>query len=648
MPHKPAFRRVTQITAASALCSGLALSAALTAPSAFGAPSTEVTLPAAPEVVNLSITDALALLEAGRTASVDLTQRYLDRIAAYDDPYGDQPGLAAVILANPDALSTAAELDAERAAGTLRGPLHGVPILVKDNYATFDMPTTAGSASLHTYQTELDSTAVQRLRDAGAIIIAKTNLSEFAWHGTYTLSSERGRTNNPYNQANSASGSSGGTGAAVAAAFAPAGLGTDSCGSIVGPSAHQSLVGYRPTMGLTSVTGIVPLSLRQDVSGPMTTTVTDAALLMEVLAGYDPTDPQTVIANEQDTTSYVAGLSGSALEGQRIGYIRWDYEENPDRPGLEETTALIDQAVEDLRAQGAEVVELPAFTSEFLTGTLKSGGWIDMRPSFDSFFASTAAAWPEGLAELTGDPDELTFADVIADGKSSMTQDDIDSFLSNEDIPNAAYDAAVAEQDAGKAAMDQFFIDNDLDALAMPTSATSATPDWAGTTFCDLGANTGIPTVSLPAGFTSTGAAVGLELAAPRSQDATLLAMSYDYEQATLHRVAPPTTPELPIAPPTPMPTATTGPIETAAPPTTEPTAEPTAVPTPGTTVAPTASAAPPVTAPTSTAETGGTPTLAQTGATDASWLVTLAVALVAGGAGVLGISALRKRRSQA
>ncbi|WP_371030158.1 amidase family protein [Pseudoclavibacter sp. JSM 162008] len=648
MPHKPAFRRVTQITAATALCSGLALSAALTAPSAFGAPSTEVTLPAAPEVVNLSITDALVLLEAGRTTSVDLTQRYLGRIAAYDDPYGDQPGLAAVILANPEALSTAAELDAERAAGTLRGPLHGVPILVKDNYATFDMPTTAGSASLHTYQTELDSTAVQRLRDAGAIIIAKTNLSEFAWHGTYTLSSERGRTNNPYNQANSASGSSGGTGAAVAAAFAPAGLGTDSCGSIVGPSAHQSLVGYRPTMGLTSVTGIVPLSLRQDVSGPMTTTVTDAALLMEVLAGYDPTDSQTVIANEQDTTSYVEGLSDSALEGQRIGYIRWDYEENPDRPGLAETTALIDQAVEDLRAQGAEVVEVPAFTSEFLTGTLKSGGWIDMRPSIDSFFASTAASWPEGLAELTGDPDELTFADVIADGKSSMTQDDIDYFLSNEDIPNAAYDAAVAEQDAGKAAMDQFFIDNDLDALAMPTSATSATPDWAGTTFCDLGANTGIPTVSLPAGFTSTGAAVGLELAAPRSQDAALLAMSYDYEQATLHRVAPSTTPELAIEVPTPTPTPTAGPVETAAPPTAEPTAEPTAVPTPGTTVAPTASAAPPVTAPTSTAEAGGSPTLAQTGATDASWLVTLAVALVAGGAGVLGITAVRKRRPQA
>lgn len=620
------FRRAARLSAAAAICSGLALSAALTAPSAFGATAPAQTAPA---VVDLSITDALALLESGATTSVALTQQYLDRIAAYDDPYGDQPGLAAVILANPEALATAAELDAERADGKLRGPLHGIPILVKDNYATFDMPTTAGSVSLRTYQTKLDSTAVQRLRDAGAIIIAKTNMAEFAWHGTYTLSSERGRTNNPYNQANSASGSSGGTGAAVAAAFAPAGLGTDSCGSIVGPSAHQSLVGYRPTMGLTSVTGIVPLSLRQDVSGPMTTTVTDAALLMEVLAGFDPTDPQTVIANEQDTTSYVEGLSSTALEGKRIGYVRWDYEEDPARPGLAETTALIDQAVKDLAAQGAEIVEVPDFTREFVSGTLKSGGWIDMRSNIDSFFAATEATWPEGLAALAEPVDALTFSDVIADGKSSLTQGDIDYFLGNADIPNPAYDAAGAEQEAGKKAMDQYFIDHDLDALAMPTSATSATPEWAGTTFCDVGANTGVPTVSLPAGFTSTGAAVGLELAAPRSQDAALLAMSYDYEQATLHRVAPASTPELTAAvEPTPEPSVT-------------PTGAPTAVPTPEPTAQPVASTAP---VPTATAKPAA---LASTGAQDTTGLAALAFALVAGGVGALVLTVARRRAAQ-
>ncbi|ROS25599.1 amidase [Rathayibacter sp. PhB127] len=649
MSTTPSFRRVVRLSAATALCTGLALGTALAAPAALGATTPPVDA-VAPAVVDLSITDALALLQSGATTSVALTQRYLDRIAAYDDPYGDQPGLAAVILANPDALATAAELDAERAAGTIRGPLHGIPILVKDNYATFDMPTTAGSASLHTYQTKLDSTAVQRLRDAGAIILAKTNMAEFAWHGTYTLSSERGRTNNPYNQANSASGSSGGTGAAVAAGYAPAGLGTDTCGSIVGPSAHQSLVGYRPTMGLTSVTGIVPLSPRQDVSGPMTTTVTDAALLMEVLAGYDPTDPLTVIADQQDSSTYVEGLSDTALEGKRIGYVRWDYEEDPARPGLAETTGLVDQAVRDLAAQGAEIVPVPTFTREFVSETLVSGGYLDMRPSIDAFFADTDATWPEGLAGLTEPADALTFSDVMADGKTSLLPGDVDFFNSNADIPNPAYDAAIAAQDAGKLAMDQFFIDNDLDALAMPTSATAATPDWAGTTFCDVGANTGVPTVSLPAGFTSTGTAAGLELAAPRSQDAALLAMSYDYEQATLNRVAPASTPELAAAP-TPEPTATptAPPVEPTAEPTVAPTGEPTVAPTVAPTAEPTATAGPVVPAPSTTPKPTAKPgaALAHTGAEGTTGLAALAFALIAGGAGALALTATRRRTAQ-
>ncbi|NQX12668.1 amidase [Microbacteriaceae bacterium VKM Ac-2855] len=614
MPPRISPRSFTRLTAATAICAGFAVTTSAFAPAAFAATPAVVS---APEVVDLGITDVLSLLESGESTSVALTQEYLDRIAAYDDPYGDQPGLAAVILANPDALATAATLDAERAAGTLRGPLHGVPILVKDNYATFDMPTTAGSASLKTYQTAVDSTAVERLRAAGAIILAKTNMSEFAWHGTYTLSSERGRTNNAYDQANSASGSSGGTGAAVAASFGPAGLGTDSCGSIVGPSAHESLVGYRPTMGLTSTAGIVPLSIRQDVSGPMTKTVADAAILMEVLAGYDAADPLTEIAKGQVTDQYVEGLSDSALEGKRIGYVQYDYTaEEQARPGFAEQIALFDQAVADLEAQGAEIVAVPDFTHEFVSGTLKSGGWTDMRSSINTFFATTDATWPEGLAALTEPTDALTFEDVIADGKSSLTQGDIDYFMAGEDIPNPTYDAAVAEQDAGKAAMDQYFVDHDLDALAMPTSAGSATPDWAGTTFCDVGANTGIPTVSLPAGFTSTGEAAGLELAAPRSQDAELLAMSYDYEQATLHRVAPSTTPEL---------THAVAPVETATP-------TPSATPSPAATP--------------TTAATASGATLAATGTEGVAASGIAGLLLLLGGAATLLVSSLRRRRA--
>ncbi|RII92939.1 amidase, partial [Clavibacter michiganensis] len=499
---------------------------------------------ASPAVVDLGVADALALLDAESTTSVELTRAYLARIAAYDDRGADGPGLQAVITTNPDALATAAALDAERAAGTIRGPLHGVPIVVKDNHATADMPTTAGSAALRDYRTTADSTAVARLRAAGAIILAKTNMSEFAWHGTYTLSSARGRTANPYDRSWSASGSSGGTAAAVAAAYAPAGLGTDSCGSILGPAAHQSLVGFRPTMGLTSTAGILPLSPRQDVSGPMTTTVADAALLTEVLAGRDPADPLTEIADQQATGAYVSGLSTTALAGKRIGWVRWDIPEDPERPGLAETTALMEQAVRDLEAQGAEVVEVP-LTQEFVEETLQSGGWRDMRPAIDRFLRETSATWSARVAARTEPADVLSFADVMADRPSALTDGDIAYFLSHEDVPNPEYDRSIAEQDAGKAAMDAFFVEQGIDALAMPTSATSATPTWAGTTFCDIGANTGIPTISVPAGFTSTGAPVGLELAAPRSHDGDLLAMAYAYEQATRHRVAPGTTPEL-------------------------------------------------------------------------------------------------------
>jgi amidase len=553
----PARRRArARIRAAGRALAAAALAVGLAGGGALADPARAAGEAAAPAVVDLGIADAVALLDAGSTTSVDLTRAYLARIAAYDERSPDGPGLQAVITTNPDALATAAALDAERAAGTIRGPLHGVPIVVKDNHATADMPTTVGSAALRDYRTTADSTAVTRLRAAGAIILAKTNMSEFAWHGTYTLSSARGRTANPYDRSWSASGSSGGTAAAVAAAYAPAGLGTDSCGSVLGPAAHQSLVGFRPTMGLVSTAGVVPLSPRQDVVGPLTTTVADAALLTEVLAGRDSADPLTAIADAQPTDAYVAGLRPDALAGKRIGVVRWAFDEDPERPGLAETTALVEQAVRDLEAQGAEVVDAP-LTREFVEGTLQSGGWRDMRPAIDRFLAETPATWSARVAGRTAPADVLSFADVMADRPSALTDGDIAYFLSHEDIPNAGYERSIAEQDAGKAAMDAFFLEHGLDALAMPTSATSATPTWAGTTFCDVGANTGIPTISVPAGFTSTGAPVGLELAAPRSHDGDLLAMAYAYEQATRHRVAPGTTPELvTAADPDPAPTA--------------------------------------------------------------------------------------------
>jgi amidase len=486
-----------------------------------------------PAVVGLGVAEVAALLSTGAATSAGLVRAYLERIAAYDDPRDGRPGLRALVAVSPTAAADAAALDAERAAGRVRGPLHGVPVVVKDNCATRDLPTSVGSAALATYRTRDDAVVVRRLREAGAIVLGKANMSEFGWHGTFTRSSVRGETRNPYDQRLSASGSSGGTAAAVAASFAAAGVGTDSCGSILGPSAHQSLVGFRPTAGLVPLGGIVPLSLRQDVAGPMTTCVADAALLTSVLTG----DP-----------SFAADPPERALRGRRVGCFRWDFSRatpHGPRPGTEHVTALVDRAVADLAALGAEVVEVP-FTREFVRDRLVSGGWVDVRAGIDAFLATTPARWPEGLADLTEPRGRLTFADVVADGRCSLAPETIASWLAMPDVPHPAYDAAVAAQEAGAREMDAFFARHGLDALAMPTSEAPASEGWAGTTFCDVGANTGVPSISLPAGFTPDGRPVGLELAAPRGTDAALLAMARDYERATGHRRPPGTTPELP------------------------------------------------------------------------------------------------------
>ena len=652
MPHhKSAFRRPGWL-ASAAICA-----AVVSGPAIALQPAVADTAPTRPDVVDLGITDVLALLESGTATSAGLVEEYLARIQAYDNPYGDQPGLAAVVVANEDALETAKQLDAERAAGNLRGPLHGVPILVKDNYATFDMPTSAGNASLAGYQTAADSTAVARLRDAGAIIIAKANMSEFAWSGEHSLSSVRGRVANPYNQLMSASGSSGGTGAGVAASYAPAGLGTDSCGSILGPSVHASLVGYRPTMGLTSVNGIVPLSLRQDVSGPMTKSVADAALLLEVLAGYDPADPQTEIAIGQSTDQYVESLSDTALEGKRIGYFHWDWAATTDyeaagHPGLDETIGLVDAAVADLQEQGATIVDVP-FTREFFDDVLVSGGWMDTRANIDAFLAETEATWPEGLAAVAAPTDALTFADIVADGRISATlsPEDLEYILAQADIPNAEYDAAGVAHQAGRDAIDAFFEEHDIDALALPTTEIPAAPDIADNPTCGLGANMGIPTMTIPAGFTASGLPVGLELAGPRNTDAQLLAMGYDYEQATQHRVAPASTPELPriAEPPVEEPPVVEPPV--VEPPVEEPPVDEPATEQP---VDEPAMEQPVVNAPAELpSEGGGTgatadgdDVLAHTGSTGVAAQLLAGVGLLIAGTGAIAVRSVRRRRA--
>ncbi|MDH3225273.1 MAG: amidase family protein, partial [Gemmatimonadota bacterium] len=273
------------------------------------------------DVVEATIAEVHEAMRAGRLTAVELVQAYLDRIETYDK-HG--PALNTVVTLNEGAPDRAAELDSLFAAtGDFVGPLHGIVVVVKDNYDTGDMPTSAGSASLLGSVPPDDAFQVQRVREAGGIVLFKSNMAEFAFSPYETVGSALpGYSRNPYDPTRVTAGSSGGTAAAVAASFGTVGLGTDTGNSIRGPSAHQALVGIRSTMGLTSRDGIVPLYLNRDIGGPMARTVTDAVIVFQVLAGHDPADPVTEAARDRDEVDYLAHLDPEGLRGSRLGVLR--------------------------------------------------------------------------------------------------------------------------------------------------------------------------------------------------------------------------------------------------------------------------------------------------------------------------------------
>src|SRR5215469_13601869 len=264
-----------------------------------------------------TIADIHSAIESRELTCRQLVQMYIDRIEAYDKR---GPALNAIIMINPKALAVADDLDAKFARSGMSGPLHCVPLIVKDNFNTADMPTTAGSLSLKGSNPATDAFQVRKLREAGALVLAKSNMAEFAWSRFETVSSILpGYTRNPYALDRVPAGSRGGTAAAVAASFGAAGLGTDTGNSIRGPSSHTSLVGIRSTMGLTSRDGIVPLFLDKDIGGPLTRTVADAAAVLDVVAGTDPADAATAAADSHKPDSYLKFLDKDGLRGARIG-----------------------------------------------------------------------------------------------------------------------------------------------------------------------------------------------------------------------------------------------------------------------------------------------------------------------------------------
>ena len=480
------------------------------------------------EVAEASIGEIQEALDEGRVTSVQLVDAYMDRIAAYDRA---GPRLNAIVRLNPAARERAAAMDAERAAGSVRGPLHGVPIVLKDNYDLAGMPTTGSSLALAGLLPPDDAFQVAKLLEAGVVVLAKTNLHELA-AGITTVSSLGGQTRNPYDPSRNPGGSSGGTGAAVAASFAAVGWGTDTCGSIRIPAAVHSLFGLRPTKGLSSIDGILPLSHSQDTGGPLARTASDLAIALDATIGRDPADAATAVLEGRDPPRFQQALDPTALDGARIGVLaEWTTEDRANGP----VTRVIRDALAGMADLGAEVVdtEIPG-----LDTLLANTGLIDMEFKFDL---------ADYLAGIPGAP-VASLGDILAAG---LHHAELDRTFRRRDLRQERDSAEYAEamvrrralSDSVLAVMDR----ERFDALAYPTmrqeTALIGAAPLGGT--CFLSAHTGLPALTLPAGFTELGLPVGLELLGRPLDDDLLVAMAFAFESASPQRQPPSRTPPL-------------------------------------------------------------------------------------------------------
>jgi amidase len=483
------------------------------------------------EVAEKDIATLQADMTAGKVDAAELVQAYEARITALD------PRLHSVIALNPDALAQARALDVERKAGHLRGPLHGIPILVKDNIETLDpIPTTAGSLALANNITHRDAPVIARLRAAGAIILGKTNLSEWAnIRSTSSISGWSaigGLTHNPYVLDRSTCGSSAGSGAAVAASLAAAALGTETNGSLVCPGSFNSIVALKPTVGLVSRTHIVPISHTQDTAGPMTRTVPDAALLLSVMAGTDPADAATAQADAHrgDYTALAAG----ALKGKRLGLILPPADQSPSP-----TEVALHRALAVLKAQGAEVIEIhdfvrPPDVSDDEGTVLK----FELKHDMAAYLQSLPGTGPRTLADLIAfdarTPRELALFD----------QDYFQMSDAMGDLNDPIYVSARKELVTGsRALLDRTFAQYRVDALIRATADPSyridvVRGDHDGVSASFLPATSGYPHLTVPMGYVS-GLPVGLSFIGPAWSEARLLAMGAAYESAAKVRKPP-------------------------------------------------------------------------------------------------------------
>jgi amidase len=474
-----------------------------------------------------SILELQAAMAEGRATSKEITAAYLARIAAYDK---QGPVLNAMIAMNPRALDEADALDRERATKGPRGPLHGIPVVIKDNYETVDLPTTGGSMALAGFTTGRDAFQVRKLREAGVVVLGKTNLHELA-AGIITISSLGGQTRNPYDPARTPGGSSGGSGAAVAASFAATGMASDTCGSIRIPAANNNLFGLRGTQGLSSRTGIIPLSHTQDIGGPLARTVTDLAVVLDATVGEDPDDQTTVASQGHIPKSYRETLDRDALRGVRLGVLGSLFGATPED---EEVSGIVRKAIDALAAQGAEIVEVSApGLEEMLGGT----------SLINYEFKSDLAAY---LSGLPGAP-VRSLQEILDRGAFHAA---LESTFKLRNATKADPDElrrVTARRAAVSALVEAKFRELHVEALIYPTLRRRpvVVDEPQRGTNCQLSATTGLPAMAAPAGFTADGVPVGFEMLGPAWSEARLLSFAYAYEQAASPRRSPPTTPAL-------------------------------------------------------------------------------------------------------
>ena len=481
-----------------------------------------------------TISDVHAAYTSGTLTAAKLVQAYLERIQAYDEA---GPKLNVVIFLNPKAQEEAAALDERlRTTGKFVGPLHGIPVLLKDNVNTKDMPTTGGSLSLAGYTPATDAAIVQKLRGAGAIILAKVNLHEFAIWGE-TVSSIRGQTLNPYDLTRTPGGSSGGTGAGLAANFAIAGIGTDTVNSIRSPASANSIAGIRPTLGLVSRAGVIPYSFTQDAADPLARTVTDAAKVLNVLVGYDPNDPATAWSVGNIEKDYTKFLKADGVNGKRIGVLRSFF---GNASINEEVNTIANKAVQDLRRLGATIIELN--TPDLDSGKISSDISVhlyEFKPAINTYLVS-------------GNAPVRSLEEIISSGKFHPNIGDSIRKAQSLEMDDG-YRLRLLKRSELQQRVMKIMADDRLDAIVFPHQKRLVVP--IGETQVErngaLGSVSGFPSIVVPGGFSSStatatlGVPVGIEFLGRPWSESVLIEIAFGYEQATRHRRPPPTTPPL-------------------------------------------------------------------------------------------------------